>query len=805
MDRVKTMSKKYFELIDSNLLSLIKPYFPEPLFRKVNKKVCESGEDVVEIYFNAGGYFHAEKKWPFLSESVVEEWTKQQKKFWSDVKPVCELAFSKLLGLPVEVYSFEKATIEKEFDAAHYIGQLEINLPEELILDHFMIVGAVNNLNPNMNFCTTSYKSSNPDVASANTNAFYHFLIAGRKEGRLERDLRSISDIQKLSKKTIFNICSDNFDEEYYLSCNSDVIDYSDGALMHFLEDGWKERRQFTKEQGEYFTNACDIAAQFELNPLLLIGLNARNKLSGIEEQVIKDFTAGANVIDDEMNAIIKVLEPHVDQTYYFNRYPDAANSSYTAVEHYCLFGWKEHRDPNSKFKTDFYLSDNPDVYNIKINPFYHYIVAGQNERRYPSQPGGYKAEQIWSISSVEEVKKAWGKSYEYPNKNQVIKTELANMIGQGKPLLLSFSHDNYTNNRGGVQFCISLEQLEANKRGFDYLHLSPHLPSSFLSDVVEDFDGFLFNVVLNGENQGVICYSDLKTVASNYEDSITLILHALQGHSPEALRDLQANLSNLRQSYLWLHDNFTLCPSYTLQRNDVDFCFAPKPESQVCSICVYGQERLKHIPRITEFVDSIKQLRVISPSNYTKSLWEEKWRGKNVEVEVIPHAKLDSPKKRVSQNEKIRVAFVGYSAPHKGWYEYELINDALLGCNIDFYHLSHSKNENSVIEYIDIGKDSTQESIRKNNIDYVLVLSKIPETFNLVCYEAIAAGASVICFKESGNIASVAEVFEQAISFENTLEIIDYLKSMSQSKDPNVTSYHRLEHSQMTLTSELF
>ncbi len=54
-------------------------------------------------------------------------------------------------------------------------------------------------------------------------------------------------------------------------------------------------------------------------------------------------------------------------------------NDAVDGIEHYCLSGWKEGKNPNNWFDTNAYLKAHPDV---TINPFFHYLRYGILEGR---------------------------------------------------------------------------------------------------------------------------------------------------------------------------------------------------------------------------------------------------------------------------------------------------------------------------------------------------------------------------------------------------------------------------------------
>lgn len=70
------------------------------------------------------------------------------------------------------------------------------------------------------------------------------------------------------------------------------------------------------------------------------------------------------------------------DEKYYAERNPDIATQEEGCIQHYCDIGWREGRDPSSKFSTSSYLTAYPDVRISGANPLLHYIRNGQLEGR---------------------------------------------------------------------------------------------------------------------------------------------------------------------------------------------------------------------------------------------------------------------------------------------------------------------------------------------------------------------------------------------------------------------------------------
>ena len=98
---------------------------------------------------------------------------------------------------------------------------------------------------------------------------------------------------------------------------------------------------------------------------------------------------------------------PLFDEEWYLRTYPDVAELGVDPVRHYCLFGWKEGRNPSEYFNTNDYLSLNLDVKASGVNPLAHYIKFGAKEGRAITFP-------------KKNQKKIIAKSHKGPNKGVI-------------------------------------------------------------------------------------------------------------------------------------------------------------------------------------------------------------------------------------------------------------------------------------------------------------------------------------------------------------------------------------------------
>lgn len=109
------------------------------------------------------------------------------------------------------------------------------------------------------------------------------------------------------------------FCNDYYLFNNIDVKEAGINPIEHYLNFGWKERRQ---------------------------------------------------------------PSPYFDVNYYLSSYPDVLESGIEPLSHFLNWGWREGRNPNPNFNTSYYLEKNLDVANAGVNPLEHWVMHGQHEKR---------------------------------------------------------------------------------------------------------------------------------------------------------------------------------------------------------------------------------------------------------------------------------------------------------------------------------------------------------------------------------------------------------------------------------------
>lgn len=118
-----------------------------------------------------------------------------------------------------------------------------------------------------------------------------------------------------------------------------------------------------------------------------------RRRVAELQPVVINSDQGGSDAASIE-RLVREVIASEFDTTYYLARYDDvravaASAVGFDALDHYVEMGWKEGRDPNADFSTEFYIQSNPEVSASGINPFFHFLTVGRRKGLSPSLKKG--------------------------------------------------------------------------------------------------------------------------------------------------------------------------------------------------------------------------------------------------------------------------------------------------------------------------------------------------------------------------------------------------------------------------------
>ena len=568
------------------------------------------------------------------------------------------------------------------------------------------------------------------------------------------------------------------FDAVFYLDRNPDVAADGMDPVAHYVRYGWRERRDPSPDfcTLAYLQANPDVEAA-EINPFwhyVIFGRYENRSLRPAEETPLHERQTD-------------IIAPHVDAAFYLGKYPDVAEAGIDPVQHYCVSGWREGRDPSPAFSTGFYLSSNPDVAEAGINPLWHYVVAGQAEGRAPRHPAGRRHELLAQQTSFKTLVAKWLKQEKPPTRQKAAtlgKRILARRKAGQDRLVIAAGQDDYRKIGGGVQFCIQREEKLAPAQGALYVNIHPWQPLPCLADRKGDP---LMRVIAAGEEVGTVLLSELTACIESLAGKFTatsLIVHHLMGHQPEALAALAQAAG--ASCHVWLHDSFTICPSFALQRNNVAFCGAPDIASNACQLCLFGEARQDHQRRLAAFFRDTGAT-LIAPSEPALAFWRARGGIEARSAIVIPHLTLAEEKvtattKPGDPDRPLRLAFIGTQLPYKGWTVFCDLHEALAGqTDLEFWCFGTASPGLTGITHVPVNvtaeePDAMVTALREQDIDFVLHWADCFETFSFSTCEAIAAGASVITNRTSGNVTAIIEETGHGIVLSDKAELMAFL-----------------------------
>jgi hypothetical protein len=465
-------------------------------------------------------------------------------------------------------------------------------------------------------------------------------------------------------------------------------------------------------------------------------------------------WTTGATATDETSRKVAELF----DAAHYKAQNPDVAAAGVDPVAHFLAYGWREGRDPRPDFSLTDYRELNGDVVGEDDNPFIHYVLSGRAEGRIAKRSLGFRHDIIARLGARDKAAA--------PVRARPVKTappeRLAEALGTDlADLHLSFSHDNYAENIGGVQLCVLREARGLAADGVAHLHLFPASAHPMLRADRGGPVGVLWNGAFLGHLEPSAIAGARAVVRPARR---TFALHNLLGHSVDDVLEI-LRAAGLESGFFWLHDFASLCAGFHLMRNDVADCGAPPPDSGACTVCVYGPRRAFHVDEHRRLFEALA-LTVVAPSQSALDLWRGASDLPHAGELVAPHATLGAARPATTSYEgPLRVAFVGVGAPHKGWPVFEdLVAKFREDRRYAFVHLGRKGPHHLPVEFHEVTvtadrPNAMRDALEAHAIDVALVWPLCRETFSFTAFEAAAAGAAVLTHPDSGNVAAfVAE-----------------------------------------------
>jgi hypothetical protein len=636
-----------------------------------------------------------------------------------------------------------------------------------------------------------------------------------------EKSMHDVSDEEVAAFKA-----SGDFDERWYLAEYPDVSMTGLDPARHFL---WIGRRLNRKpapggqpaavSQGDntFAEFPPDVAAA---SPPASTRSSALGATLGFAKRLGEKAKQQSHRRSKKIPAnVLDVVEQGFDSDFYLTKYPDIAAAGVDPLEHYMLNGWLEGRDPCLDFSTGYYLENNPDVAAANVNPFYHFLSSGAAEGRAGQHKLGFRWDILSKLRPVSD-QIAQHKAYRSPvprTSRSDLNAALQRGIPGKKAVILSFSHDDYTSNVGGVQILLRRELEMLQERDYLQIHLYPIHPLPFLDTSDEKIQ---LGVLINGTNVGNFNADDIVSCLERMDKSkhrSLFVIHSLLGHNmDQTIAILKAagikkdggNISG----FLWLHDYSPLYNNYKLLRNDVEYRGIPREGTVAWELCEFARAEFSHRAEFAKLLQAF-DVELLSPSKAALAIWEDANLLKPHRSRVVEHVTLrpvaSKPPSTRHSTGPLKVGFLGYPSEHKGWPVFQQLVLGLKGdARYEFYHLGKARQGGLPVEFREViasgvEPDLMRRAVSALELDVVLAWSIWPETFCLTAYEAVAGGAVLVTNPCAGNIVDLAKQTGEGLVLADEAALRSAFESgsiMKQARARRTVRQFELDYSPLTL-----
>ena len=241
----------------------------------------------------------------------------------------------------------------------------------ELAYNHFVNNGYKELRKSSALYWGEYYKNNNTDLKNmSGYNLIEHYLVCGRKEGRIANKIQNANSSNNVAPQ---NITNSLFNTKLYYDLYPDLrnaFGYNESALRnHWLNCGIKEGRigSLVFDAKYYLDKYSDLKKAFGNNYQLAYD---HFKSNGIKEG--------------------RRASMYFDVKYYLNTYSDLkkafGNTYSAALNHFANCGINEGREGSSEFKVGVYKNKYSDLRNCFGNNMFsyyeHYIMFGRKENR---------------------------------------------------------------------------------------------------------------------------------------------------------------------------------------------------------------------------------------------------------------------------------------------------------------------------------------------------------------------------------------------------------------------------------------
>lgn len=364
---------------------------------------------------------------------------------------------------------------------------------------------------------------------------------------------------------------------------------------------------------------------------------------------------------------------------------------------------------------------------------------------------------------------------------------------------VLVLTHSDYLVTDAGVEKVIQGQQKLFLQNQINFIVVYPIRKDMELFGWVHSMTMSGYGLIMNGKNQGEIGYQQLLGLLQT-KGLLGVIIHELVTFKKD--EKLFAFFDRVQcPIYYFVHDYAMVCYNHVLMRNNKEFCGTEPLSFKKCKNCRFFIEGKLNEKWQRKFVERYKNIVYLFPSSVVKDIWQNTFHAEN-ELRIIPNTKFTGVNQKYAerfQNDKIRLAFIGYGRVEKGWETWKKICEKY-DETYDLYVLGDGECSGKVKKIpVSVAKDGPNamiDAIRENNIDIAFLWSTVPETYSYTFFESYVSGCYVLTNTQSGNICCMTSQYDCGKILENEEALFSYLDNYEQVKKDIEEMYTaKIEH----------
>lgn len=360
---------------------------------------------------------------------------------------------------------------------------------------------------------------------------------------------------------------------------------------------------------------------------------------------------------------------------------------------------------------------------------------------------------------------------------------------------VLVLTHSDYRITDAGVEKVIQGQQKLFLKNHINFIVVYPLRKDIEIMGWVHSKTMPGYGLIINGEHQGEIDEERLFGLLQT-KGLLALIIHELVTFKKnEKLFTFFDRVSC--PVYYFVHDYAMVCYNHVLMRNNKEFCGTAPLSFRKCKDCRFFIEGKINEKWQRKFVERYGKIVYLFPSTVVRDIWQNTFHAKN-ELRIVPNTKFTEEKgyyEGKSQDERLRIAFIGYGRVEKGWEIWKKVCEKY-DRMYDLYVLGDGECPQKVQKVpVSVAKDGPNamiDAVRKHKIDVAFLWSTVPETYSYTFFESYVSGCFILTNPKSGNICAMTKQYECGRVLADTAELLDYLSDCRKLKEDILGMYEK-------------